>query len=342
VAFIKGQDDGSLYLLVEGESTMSLESYVIQTNGLGKTYGEVKALDGLDLKVPKNSIFAFLGPNGAGKTTTIKLLLGLTRPTGGTAMVLGRDIVVDNNEIRRRVGYLAQQPKFYKELSARETLRFAASLFFKGPHDMIEKRIEYLLAVVDLEEKADRPIEGFSGGEIQRLGIAQAQVNFPELLILDEPAAGLDPEGREQVLKIMESLRSESTIFYSTHILDDVQRVSDRVAILNKGKLIAQAPIEELLVGGEGVAYTLVLEGDTKKAYSTLSAEKWVSSITERREKEQTLWVVTVEDASIAKKQILRTVLKDDGVDVVDFGLKQYELEEIFMRLVEEDDTNVE
>ena len=319
---------------------MASESYVIQTESLGKTYGEVTALSNLDLKVPRNSIFAFLGPNGAGKTTTIKLLLGLTKPTQGGATVLGHSIVTGNDEIRRNVGYLAQQPKFYKELSARETLRFAASLFFKGPKDMIEERIDYLLGVVGLEEKADRPIEGFSGGETQRLGIAQAQMNFPELLILDEPAAGLDPEGREQVLKIMESLRSESTIFYSTHILDDVQRVSDRVAILNKGNLIAQAPIEELLVGSEGVAYTLILEGNTQKAHSALSAEKWVTSITEREEKGQTHWVITVEDTSIAKKQLLRTVLKNEDVDVVDFGLKQYELEEIFMRLVEEDDTN--
>ena len=319
---------------------MASESYVIQTDGLGKTYGEVRALTDLELKVPKNSIFAFLGPNGAGKTTTIKLLLGLAKPTMGTATVLGRNIVTDNDEIRRNVGYLAQQPKFYKELSARETLRFAASLYFKGPKELVEERIEYLLGIVGLEEKADRPIEGYSGGEIQRLGIAQAQLNFPELLILDEPAAGLDPEGREQVLKIMESLRHESTIFYSTHILDDVQRVSDRVAILNKGNLIAQAPIEELLVGSEGVAYTLVLEGDTKNAYSTLSGQNWVSSISEREEKGRMHWVVTVEDNEVAKKQLLRTVLKDDRVDVIDFGLKQYELEEIFMRLVEEDDTS--
>jgi ABC-2 type transport system ATP-binding protein len=320
---------------------MSAESYVIQTDGLGKNYGEVRALNALDLKVPKNSIFAFLGPNGAGKTTTIKLLLGLSGPSSGTATVLGRDIISDNDEIRKRVGYLAQQPKFYKELTARETMRFAASLYFKGPHDLIEERIDYLLDVVGLDDKSDRPIEGFSGGEIQRLGIAQAQINFPDLLILDEPAAGLDPEGREQVLKIMESLRSESTIFYSTHILDDVQRVSDRVAILNKGNLIAQAPIEDLLVGSEGVAYTLTLEGDTAKAHSVLSSQDWVSSITERKEKGRTHWVVSVSDQSKAKKHLLRTVLKDDGVDIVDFGLKQYELEEIFMRLVEEDGNSV-
>jgi ABC-2 type transport system ATP-binding protein len=317
---------------------MTTETSVIDTSDLGKTYDEeVIALSGLNLKVPKNSIFAFLGPNGAGKTTTIKLFLGLTKPTTGTATVLGRDIINENDDIRRNVGYLAQQPRFYKELSARDTMRFAARLYFKGPQDKIEERISYLLEVVKLEDKADRPIEGFSGGEMQRLGIAQAQINFPELLILDEPAAGLDPEGREQVLKIMESLRSESTIFYSTHILDDVQRVSDRVAILNKGNLIAQAPIEDLLVGSEGIAYTIDLEGDAQQAYSKLTAQSWVSSITERKEKERTHWVVDVNDTSMAKKHLLRTILSYDNVDVLDYGLKQYELEEIFMRLVEDD-----
>lgn len=316
---------------------MSIGPYVIETMNLSKSYGDVNALNSLNLKVPKNSIFAFLGPNGAGKTTTIKLLLGLTHPTGGGAEVLGHNIMTENDQVRRGVGYLAQQPKFYKTLTARETMKFAARLHFKGPEDLIDERIAYLLETVDLEEKADRPIEGFSGGEMQRLGIAQAQINFPELLILDEPAAGLDPEGRERVLKIMEKLRSESTIFYSTHILDDVQRVSDRVAILNKGNLIAQAPIEDLLAGSEGIAYTLVLDGDTQRVHSKLESESWVSSITEREERGQTHWVVNVTDDAVAKKKLLRTILSDDSVIVLDYGLKQYELEEIFMKLVEDD-----
>jgi ABC-2 type transport system ATP-binding protein len=193
---------------------------------------------------------------------------------------------------------------------------------------------------VKLEDKANRPIEGFSGGETQRLGIAQAQINFPELLILDEPAAGLDPEGREQVLKIMESLRTEFTIFYSTHILYDVQRVSDTVAILNKGNLIAQAPIEGLLVGSEGIAYTLDLEGDTQQAYSNLSIQPWVTSISERKEKERIHWVVDVNDNSMAKKHLLRTVLAFDNINVLNFGLKRYELEKIFMRLVEDSEND--
>jgi ABC-2 type transport system ATP-binding protein len=320
---------------------MSQSVSVIDTQDLGKSYGEVVALNSLNLKVPRHSIFAFLGPNGAGKTTTIKLLLGLTKPTKGGASVLGHDIVRENDQLRRRVGYLAQQPKFYKEMTARETMRFAARFYFKGPKDKIEERIDYLLDVVGLDDKSDRPIEGFSGGEVQRLGIAQAQINYPDLLILDEPAAGLDPEGREQVLKIMESLREESTIFYSTHILDDVQRVSDTVAILNKGRLLAQAPIEQLLAGSEGVVYTLTLEGKTSGAHARLTKQPWVTGITEKKVRDQTQWVVGVSDDSLAKKQLLRTVLADDGVDVVDFGLKQYELEEIFMKVVE-DSNNVE
>ncbi|MFW9913442.1 MAG: ABC transporter ATP-binding protein, partial [Candidatus Thorarchaeota archaeon] len=146
---------------------MYSEAHVIETDNLSKNYGDIRALNKLNLKVPKNSIFAFLGPNGAGKTTTIKLLLGLTRPTDGGANVLGQNVISENDKVRRRVGYLAQQPKFYKELTAWETMKFAARLFFKGPDDKINERIEYLLQVVDLEDKSDRPIEGFSGGEMQ-------------------------------------------------------------------------------------------------------------------------------------------------------------------------------
>src|SRR5690606_9384722 len=193
-------------------------------------------------RVPKNSIFGCLGPNGAGKTTTIKLLLGLARPTGGSATIFGLDVVNDSTEIRKRVGYLAQDPRFYEGMTARETLRFTARFFYNGPKAAIEDRINNTLELVGLSDKADRSIKGFSGGERQRLGIAQAQINFPDLLILDEPAAALDPMGRHDVLEVMERLRKHTTIFYSTHILDDVQKVSDTVAILKHGQLVAQAP----------------------------------------------------------------------------------------------------
>ena len=228
----------------------SLNGNVIRTQGLTKAYQGAKALDSLNLEVPKNSIFGFLGPNGAGKSTTIKMLLGLTHPSSGKALIFGQDITQESLAIRRRVGYLAQDPSYYEHMTARQTLRYTARFFYSSPKDLIEARIEEMLELTGLEDKADRPIKGFSGGERQRLGIAQAQVNYPDLLILDEPAAALDPQGRRDVLTVMETLRKYTTIFYSTHILDDVQRVSDRVAILNHGKLIVEAPIQDILSGG--------------------------------------------------------------------------------------------
>jgi ABC-2 type transport system ATP-binding protein len=223
--------------------------YVIETSKLGKTYKNIRALDALNLKVQHNSIFGFLGPNGAGKTTTIKLLLGLIRPSTGSASVFGMDSVSQSVDIRARIGYLPQEPHFYEHMTARQTLIFTAGFFFKGPKKAIEERVDEMLELVDLAEKADRPIKTLSGGERQRLGIAQAQVNYPDLLILDEPAASLDPLGRRDVLDVMSRLRKYTTVFYSTHILDDVQRVSDTVVILNKGALVAQGSIEELLAG---------------------------------------------------------------------------------------------
>jgi ABC-2 type transport system ATP-binding protein len=217
--------------------------FVINTQGLGKSYGEVHALQALDLKVPDKSIFAFLGPNGSGKTTTIKLLLGLTRPTTGGGSIFGKDIVKDSVDIRADVGYLPQDARFYEHMTARQTLTYTAGFFFKGPKMEIAKRVDEMIELVGLTGKADRPIKGFSGGERQRLGIAQAEINYPDLLILDEPAAALDPQGRRDVLDVMSRIRKYATIFYCTHILDDVQRVSDTVAILNKGQMVSQAPI---------------------------------------------------------------------------------------------------
>src|SRR5215208_7493701 len=238
------------------------DTLVIRTQGLSKSYQGVNALRPLDLHVARHSIFGFLGPNGAGKSTTIKLLLGLAKPTSGSATIFGQDSVRDSVAIREKVGYLAQDPRYYDHMSARETLRFTARFFYSGPKAAIEERVAETLDLVGLADKADRPIKGFSGGERQRLGIAQAQINYPDLLILDEPAAALDPMGRRDVLAVMERLRAHTTVFYSTHILDDVQRVSDNVAILSHGRLVAQAPIAELLCGTGTTVYILTLVGD--------------------------------------------------------------------------------
>lgn len=306
---------------------------VIETSGLTKTYKGVQALKPLDLQVHQNSICGFLGPNGAGKTTTIKLLLGLARPTGGSGRVFGKDILKENDEIRRHVGYLAQDPRFYEYMTARETLRFTARFFYEGPRAEIESRVAETLDLVGLADKADRPIKTFSGGERQRLGIAQAQVNYPDLLILDEPAASLDPIGRRDVLEVMSRLRKYTTVFYSTHILDDVQRVSDTVVILNKGALVAQGPIEELLAGSEGVVYIVHLRGQVEEARQQVLSQPWVSGIITGQHNGESAWQVSVTDPQAAEAQLLK-LLVNDSVVVTEFRRKQYELEDVFMQVI--------
>jgi ABC-2 type transport system ATP-binding protein len=309
-------------------------SYVIETHGLSKTYKDIHALSLLDLMVHQNSIFGFLGPNGAGKTTTIKLMLGLTRPTAGTAIIFGMDSVTHSVDIRARIGYLPQEPHFYEYMTARQTLRFTAEFFFKGPKKAIDERVDEMLGLVDLSDKADRSIRTFSGGERQRLGIAQAQVNYPDLLILDEPAASLDPLGRRDVLEVMSKLRKYATIFYSTHILDDVQRVSDTVVILNKGELVAQGPIEELLAGSEGVIYIIHLKGDVETAHTLVQALPWISGIKSSQHNEESIWQVSVTDPEAAETQLLK-LLVNGPVVVNEFRRKQYELEDVFMQVIE-------
>jgi ABC-2 type transport system ATP-binding protein len=307
---------------------------VIETHGLSKTYKSVQALKSLDLKVAQHSIFGFLGPNGAGKTTAIKLLLGLARPTGGNGSIFGYDIQRQSVEIRQCVGYLAQDPRYYESMTARDTLRFTLGFFFKGPRNKIEERIEETIQLVGLADKADRPIRGFSGGERQRLGIAQAQVNYPDLLILDEPAASLDPMGRHDVLEVMERLRKYTTIFYSTHILDDVQKVSDTVCILNHGELVAQAPIQELLAGSGKGMFRIQTRGDIQRVRSVVAGQPWVTAVQVEPSNGRAEWQVSVSDANAAEDQLLGLVMSGPGVKVTSFGQSKFDLEEVFMNLV--------
>jgi ABC-2 type transport system ATP-binding protein len=309
-------------------------AYVIETQALCKSYKNLQVLNSLDLKVHQNSIFGFLGPNGAGKTTTIKLMLGLTHPTSGSATIFGMDSVKQSVYIRARIGYLPQEPHFYEYMTARQTLRFTAEFFFKGPKKAIDDRVDEMLELLDLSDKADRPIKTFSGGERQRLGIAQAQVNYPDLLIFDEPAASLDPLGRRDVLEVMSRLSKYATIFYSTHILDDVQRVSDTVVILNKGKLVAQGPIEELLAGSEGVIYIIHLKGEVELALNLVQSLPWVSGVKTNQSNEESIWQVSVTDPEAAEAQLLK-LLVNQPVVVNEFRRKQYDLEDVFMHVIE-------
>ena len=308
---------------------------VIQVKELSKSYKKIDALKSLNLAVRKNSIFGFLGPNGAGKTTTIKLLLGLIQPSNGSGTIFGHDIVEESIAIRKKIGYLPQDPRFYEYMTAYETLDFTARFFFKGPEAEIKNRVRETLELIGLADKADRPIKTFSGGERQRLGIGQAQVNYPDLLILDEPAASLDPLGRRDVLKIMETLRKYATIFYSTHILDDVQRVSDTVAILNNGKLVTHGSIEDLLAGSGGTEYIVKFKGNAMGVQKLILEQSWATNTQATEINGETTLVVSVSDPEKAETQLARLILIDETLVMTEFKRKTYELEEVFMEIVE-------
>ena len=219
-------------------------------------------------------------------------------------------------------------------MTARQTLDFTAKFFFSGHQRAIDKRIAEMLELVGLRDKADRPIKGFFGGERQRLGIAQAQINYPDLLILDEPAAALDPIGRRDVLAIMERLREHTTIFYSTHILDDVQQVSDTVAILNQGELAAHGAISTLL-GGQGIVFTVDIQGDTVRAQAIATSQAWVTNIETIPQDALTKMLVTVTDETAAQTQLLRLLMVDEELVVSNYGRKTVKLEDIFVNVVE-------
>lgn len=307
--------------------------HVIETRGLTKRFAGVDAVQAIDLVVPRHEIVGFLGPNGAGKTSTIKLLLGLSRPSAGSARIFGLDSVDESLGIRSRTGYLAQDPRFYGHMTARETLEFAARFFFGGPSSGIRARVDETLELVGLADKADRSIKGFSGGERQRLGIAQAQINHPELLILDEPAAALDPVGRRDVLDIMERLRGRTTIFYSTHILDDVERVSDRVVILDRGRLIADQTTAELLQG-TGTTWTITLRSNGVAEAAQLQQQPWVDDVTSTVQPGATVLHVQVTDEDAAEALLLPTVLDAATEPVIAFGRQQFTLEDVFLELL--------
>jgi len=236
---------------------------VLTTYGLTKDFGALRAVDGLEMEVRRGDVFGFLGPNGAGKTTVIRLVLGLIHPTAGYAEVCGHRVPGDRQEALRHVGGFVDDPTFYPLMSARRNLRLLGSM--AGP--VSEERIDEVLEIVGLEDRAESRVGGFSHGMKQRLGIAQALLHAPELIVLDEPTSGLDPRGMKDVRELVRELgRGGTTVFLSSHLLHEVEQVCTRAAIIDRGRVVVQGPVSELRPEGLAVK---VLTDDQGKAAET-------------------------------------------------------------------------
>jgi ABC-2 type transport system ATP-binding protein len=238
---------------------------------------KVRALDGLSLNVEPGQIFGFLGANGAGKTTTLKLLMGLIYPTGGTARILGRDI--GDISMHARIGYLPENPYFYDYLTAREFLNYCAQLFGLDSAAR-NRRTEEILTSVNLEKKSwDRQLRKFSKGMLQRVGLAQALVNDPEIVFLDEPMSGLDPVGRREVRDLIASLRTQGkTVFMCSHILSDIEVLCDNVAILKGGRLAHAGSLDELRARESALIEVIVTGADAATMNQQLGSSAKVTT----------------------------------------------------------------
>ncbi len=305
----------------------------IHCAGLAKSYGAVRALDGVDLTMPAGTIYGFLGPNGAGKTTTIKVLLGLAHQSGGHCSIFGVPVEQYSAAARREVGYLAQDPSYPRWMTGREVLEFVGALYPTATRSIAE-RTEEALKLVDLGGAAHRKCGEYSGGMRQRLGIAQALMGDPRLVILDEPSSSLDPIGRRDVLDILRLLRERGiSVFYSTHILDDVERVADHIAIMKDGRVVREGDMRMLMAVSQG-RFRLTVEAPADGIKQRLEALPWVTG-TDPAEAEagRIALFVDVDDAEHAKRALPRAVVEADLV-LIGCEPARDRLEDIFLESI--------
>ncbi len=305
----------------------------IRARGLTRRFGDVLAVDALDLDVPSGSIFGFLGPNGAGKTTTIRLLLGLVEPSEGGAEVLGRDVLSDGQGIRERVGVLLESDGLYDRLTARQNLDFFARVARLDSRER-DTRIRALLEEIGLWERRDDPVADFSRGMKQKLALARAFINRPELLFLDEPTAGLDPPTAVALRRELVSLARERgvTVFLTTHNLLEAERVCDRVAVIRQGRLRAEGPPESIRSGGKR-NLEVTATGLSPDLVARIAAEPGV--ISSRAGPDDRL-VLELEDGSSTAPLI--RMLFENGAEVSEARITSDSLEESFLALLGEEE----
>lgn len=295
----------------------------LQTEQLTKRFKQRVVVDGVSLEVRRGEVFGFLGPNGAGKTTTIAMLLGLVTPTSGRAIVLGHDVQRDPVAALRRVGAMIEAPAFYPYLSGRNNLRVLARA-----DGVSDAQVEAVLATVELTERARDRFATYSQGMKQRLAIAAALLNHPELILLDEPTNGLDPAGQVEIRRLIRTLAQQGhTLFVCSHLLHEVEQMCQRVAILKQGRVLAQGSVDELLRRGHGVQVRVI--GDTARALDLLRAVPWINAVEQRND-------LLLIDTPSDRTPEINALLARQNVSIAEIRAREASLEQFFLEVTGE------
>ena len=312
---------------------MSGPDVAVEIQGLTKSYGPLKAVDGLSLSVRKGEVFGFLGPNGAGKTTTLKMLAGLTKPDAGSIRIMGNEMHFGGQAGKARIGYLPDVPECYGYMNAAEFLALNARLCGMTP-DAARKRIDELIRMVGMTGVKKR-IGSFSRGMKQRIGIAQALIDEPDVVLMDEPVSALDPEGRFEVIEILRQIRGRTTVFFSTHILSDIERVCDSAAIIRSGRILEHGTVTELKQRYDRHKISVVLPSDIEREaadgfQALLLRNPWVSDV-ERTTPNR--FRITVRDRRDAQAGLPR-LLSEAGLPLESMDSVSVSLEDVFLEVI--------
>jgi ABC-type multidrug transport system ATPase subunit len=294
--------------------------FVLQTHHLNKQFGSVRAVDDVSLGIRHAEVFGFLGPNGAGKTTTISMILGLTYPTSGEIKVFGERVTPEHNRALRRVGMMVGEPALMLAFSARRNLQALSYLY----PDLPAKRIDEVLGMVDLQATRNLPVRKFSTGMKQRLGLALALLNKPDLLILDEPTNGMDPAGMQEIRILLRSLAEQgTTVFLSSHLLHEMEQVCDRVAVIQHGQIIAQGKMTELLPKHDIVHIRTANLEQTAQVLKDLPGAKHIK-----------IDASSIEVQEVSSEQVL-SFLVTRGLTPKEVSVSRPDLESVFLELTQ-------
>jgi len=303
----------------------------ISVKNLTKRFKSFTAVDNLSFEIEKNHVVGFLGPNGAGKTTTLRMLVGLSKPNRGEMEIAGEAVIFGKSRANKKFGYLPELPAMYGWMSGNEYLEFIADIFKFKKADK-KAKINELLELVDLVDAKNKRISTYSGGMKQRLGIAQALLNDPEVIILDEPVSALDPIGRREVLQVIEKLKNTRTVLFSTHILSDVDRICDDVVIINDGKLVVASPLSELKSKYASPILEVEFLRDPKTILDMLKHQKWVKKVESSGNKLR-IWLF---DNNAIETNIPMDFLLRQKIGILKYGLTLPETEDVFIELLGE------